>query len=65
MAKALFGYVGSAPSPLLEAEIAGLRRRVRELETELSRTRAINAQLSSRIEVNDDLLVLEAEPALA
>jgi hypothetical protein len=64
MAKALFGYVGGSPDPLLVAELRGLRRRVRELESELARARAINAQLTTRIDVTDDLLALEAEPAL-
>ena len=64
MAKALFGHVGGSSDPLLVAEIRGLRRRVRELESELARARAINAQLTARIDVTDDLLALEAEPAL-
>jgi hypothetical protein len=64
MAKALFGHVGGTPDPLLVAEVRGLRRRVRELESELARARAINAQLTTRIDVTDDLLALEAEPAL-
>jgi hypothetical protein len=64
MAKALFGHVGGTQDPLLVAEVRGLRRRVSELESELARARAINAQLTTRIDVTDDLLALEAEPAL-
>jgi hypothetical protein len=40
MAKALFGHVG-APDPRLVAEVQRLRRRVRDLEDELERARAL------------------------
>ena len=40
MAKALFGHVATPADPRLLAEVAGLRRRVRELEAEVARLHA-------------------------
>lgn len=40
MAKALLGYVAPASDALVAMEVEGLRRRVRQLSTELSGTRA-------------------------
>jgi hypothetical protein len=39
MAKALLGYVGSVPDRRLVDEVAFLRSRVRDLETEVERLR--------------------------
>ena len=63
MAKAIFGHVGGL-DPRLMAELQGLRRRVHDLEIELSRARAVNEALAARVDVSDELLVLDAEPAL-
>jgi hypothetical protein len=40
MARALLGYVGSSSEQVLLLEVARLRRRVAELEAELSEVRA-------------------------
>ena len=55
MAKAIFGHVGGL-DPRLMAELQGLRRRVHELEIELSRARAVNEALAARVDVSDELL---------
>lgn len=64
MAKALFGHVGRPADTRLEAELRRLRVRVHELEAELARARIVNDALISRIDVSDDLRVLDQEPAL-
>ena len=67
MAKALLGHVGISPDLRVVDENRRLRRRVEELETEVSRLRGINEALAARVSVSDDLLqiVPDAEPALA
>jgi hypothetical protein len=64
MAKALFGHVGSGSDLRLSTEVRRLRARVAELEAELSRARAVNEALVSRVDVPDELRALDAEPAL-
>jgi hypothetical protein len=64
MAKALFGHVGSGNDLRLSFEVRRLRARVAELETELARARAVNDALVGGVDVDDDLRVLQAEPAL-
>lgn len=67
MAKALLGHVGIAPDLRVVDENRRLRRRIDELEYEVSRLRSINEALAARVTVSDDMLeiVPDAEPALA
>lgn len=67
MAKALLGHVGIAPDLRVVDENRRLRRRIDELEYEVSRLRSINEALAARVSVSDDMLeiVPDAEPALA
>lgn len=67
MAKALLGHVGTTPDLRVVDENRRLRRRIDELETEVSRLRSINEALAARVTVSDDMLeiVPDAEPALA
>jgi hypothetical protein len=58
MAKALLGYVGG-PDPRLLAEVAVLRRRVRELEAEMLRLRAENDALAAAVTPDDTLISLD------
>ncbi|MCU0265726.1 MAG: hypothetical protein MUC45_06335 [Actinomycetia bacterium] len=68
MAKALLGHVGG-PDPLVVADLARLRRRVRDLEQEVVRLRATNEALAALVaedvmlEPEGRLLTL-GEPAL-
>jgi hypothetical protein len=71
MAKALFGHVGGPDSRLL-AEVAMLRRRVRDLEAEVLRLSAENdALLRVEAATADDIISLDSQresataPALA
>ncbi|WP_018655285.1 hypothetical protein [Actinomadura flavalba] len=64
MAKALLGHVGG-PDPRMVAEMRRLQRRVRELESELSRLQDENDALATA--AGDDVLSLavkDREPAL-
>jgi hypothetical protein len=65
MAKALLGHVGGADLRLVD-EVRRLRRRVRDLEVELSRVTAANDALVASVHVEDDirLLTLDDQPAL-
>jgi hypothetical protein len=71
MAKALFGHVGLGPDPRLTAELQRLRSRLRDLEQENARLRAINARLAHPVEdmlglsVPDSAAEVAAEPVLA
>jgi hypothetical protein len=74
MARALMGYVGNGIDQHLQVEVARLRRRVRELETELAALRTSEASLDNIGEINrtDPSLDLElhqlaesSAPALA
>ena len=57
MAKALFGYVATSPDVHLLEEVARLRRRVQELEQELSASRAEHERLVRSMSVRDDDLI--------
>lgn len=60
MAKALFGHVGGPDARLL-AEVATLRRRVRELESEVMRLGVENETLIAISgQVNNDIISLDA-----
>jgi chromosome segregation ATPase len=68
MAKALLGHVGGTDLRAIE-EVRRLQRRVRELESELTRLRAENdalaAQLSDRIEGRKITIEVAKQPVLA
>ncbi|MBO0805778.1 MAG: hypothetical protein J2P25_22230 [Nocardiopsaceae bacterium] len=64
MAKALFGHVGG-PDPRMVSEMRRLQQRVRDLEAELARLQAENDALSTGAGHEEDVLVLDREPALA
>jgi hypothetical protein len=63
MAKALLGHLGG-PDPVVLAEIARLRRRVRDLEAEVDRLHAVNDALTAVITEDQVLSVTDREPAL-
>ena len=58
MAKALLGHLGG-PDPRLLAEVATLRRRVRDLEAEMLRLRAENDALAAAVAPSDELISLD------
>ncbi|MGN6474464.1 MAG: hypothetical protein ACTHK4_12565 [Mycobacteriales bacterium] len=63
MAKALLGHVGNGLDLRVANEMKRLRDRVRDLENEVIRLRAENAELSTLARVDEDLLRLTvAEP---
>jgi hypothetical protein len=64
MAKALFGHVGG-PDPRMVSEMRRLQQRVRDLEAELARLQEENDVLTAGAGHEDDMLVLDREPALA
>jgi hypothetical protein len=68
MAKALFGHVGTQTDIRMLAQMRRLQERVRELEGEVSRLRAMNDSLSAAadVELHPDLLELSRtkEPML-
>ena len=64
MAKALFGHVGG-PDPRMVSEMRRLQQRVRDLEAELARLQEENDALAAGDARDDDMLVLDREPALA
>lgn len=57
MAKALFGHVATSSDVHLLEELGRLRRRVHELEQELSASRAENDRLAASMRVGDDDLI--------
>ena len=63
MAKALLGHL-SGPDPVVLAEIARLRRRVRDLEDEVDRLHTANDALTAVVAEDQVLSVTEREPAL-
>jgi hypothetical protein len=63
MAKALLGYVGAVPDRRLVDEVAFLRSRVRDLETEVERLRT--ERQTSELERGLRQLSELPEPALA
>ena len=66
MAKALFGHVGVSADLRLVDEVQRLRRRVGDLEAELTKAHAAHAVLVASVTVDDDIrmLTLDDEPAL-
>lgn len=64
MAKALFGHVGG-PDPRMVSEMRRLQQRVRDLEAELARLQEENDALSAGPDHDENMLVLDREPALA
>jgi hypothetical protein len=58
MARALMGYVGNGIDQHLQVEVARLRRRVRELETELAALRTSEASLDNISDLH------QADPSL-
>jgi hypothetical protein len=66
MAKALLGYVGG-PDPRLVTEVQRLRRRITDLEAEVGRLQAANADLEQAGLDHESLVLDEStvrEPAL-
>jgi hypothetical protein len=64
MAKALLGHVGNGLDLRIANEMKRLRDRVRDLENEVIRLRAENAELTSLARVDEDLLRLSVEQSL-
>ena len=62
MAKAILGHVGG-PDPRMVAEMRRLQQRVRDLEAELVRLQEENDALAAGVGHEDDMLVLDREPA--
>lgn len=65
MARALLGYVGSAPEQTLSLEVVRLRRRVQELEHELAKLRSPQQEMDPALDLELHRLAEGAEPALA
>ena len=63
MAKALFGHVGGA-DPRMVSEMRRLQQRVRDLEAELVRLQGENETLAAGVDHDEEMLVLDREPAL-
>jgi hypothetical protein len=63
MSKALFGHVGG-PDPRMVSEMRRLQQRVRDLEAELARLQDENDTLASGLAHDEDMLILDREPAL-
>ncbi len=63
MSKALFGHVGG-PDPRIVSEMRRLQQRVRDLEAELNRLQEENDTLAAGLTHDEDVLVLDREPAL-
>ena len=63
MSKALFGHVGG-PDPRMVSEMRRLQQRVRDLEAELARLQDVNDALASGLAHDEDMLILDREPAL-
>jgi hypothetical protein len=62
MARALLGYVGSSNEQALAFEVARLRRRVDELETQLAELRSSTRVVALDLELHR--IAEAAEPAL-
>jgi hypothetical protein len=65
MAKALLGHVGNSLDLRIANEMKRLRDRVRDLENEVIRLRAENAELTSLARVDEDLLRFSVEQGLS
>ena len=63
MAKALLGHVGG-PDPRIVSEMRRLQQRVRDLEAELVPLQEENDALAAGGGHEDDVLVMDREPAL-
>jgi hypothetical protein len=63
MSKALFGHVGG-PDPRMVSEMRRLQQRVRDLEAELVRLQEENETLAAGVPHDEEVLVLDREPAL-
>ena len=63
MSKALFGHVGG-PDPRVVSEMRRLQQRVRDLEAELARLQNENDSLAAGLTHDEDVLILDREPAL-
>ena len=63
MSKALFGHVGG-PDPRMISEMRRLQQRVRDLEAELVRLQEENDSLAAGLTHDEDVLILDREPAL-
>jgi hypothetical protein len=63
MSKALFGHVGG-PDPRMVSEMRRLQQRVRDLEAELARLQNENDSLAAGLTHDEDVLILDREPAL-
>jgi hypothetical protein len=63
MSKALFGHVGG-PDPRMVSEMRRLQQRVRDLEAELARLQGENDALAAGLTHDEDVLVIDREPAL-
>ena len=63
MSKALFGHVGG-PDPRMVSEMRRLQQRVRDMESELARLQDENDALASGLAHDEDMLILDREPAL-
>jgi len=63
MSKALFGHVGG-PDPRMISEMRRLQQRVRDLEAELARLQDENDALVAGVGHDEEVLVLQREPAL-
>ena len=63
MSKALFGHVGG-PDPRMVSEMRRLQQRVRDLEAELVRLQGQNDALAAGVAHDEDVPVLDREPAL-
>ena len=64
MAKALMGHVGSGLDVRVSYELRRLRDRVRDLENEVIRLRAENAELTSAARVDEEMLRFSVEQSL-
>jgi len=64
MARALLGYVGNANEQVLALEIARLRRRVAELELEVSELRAASGMDHAELDLELHRIAEAAEAAL-
>jgi hypothetical protein len=66
MARALLGHVGTVNEQSLLLEVTRLRRRIAELEAEMTELRTAAAGLDhSEMEIELHRLAVAAEPALA
>ena len=63
MSKALFGHVGG-PDPRMVSEMRRLQQRVRDLEAELARLQDENDPLASGLGHDEEMFILDREPAL-